>query len=64
VALFASPAEIEAKTPVNLDRAVDVIRIASLVAVVFGHTIMAVSTVRDGVFVWGNFSSHCRRSGC
>lgn len=54
MALFGSPAEIAAQTPANRDRAIDVIRIASLVAVVFGHTIMAVSTVRDGVFVWGN----------
>jgi acyltransferase-like protein len=54
MALFASPAEVAAQTPANRDRAIDVIRIASLVAVVFGHTIMAVSTVRDGVFVWGN----------
>jgi Acyltransferase family len=54
VALFPTPAEIAAQTPANRDRAIDVIRIVSLVAVVFGHTIMAVSTVRDGVFVWGN----------
>ena len=54
MALFPTPAEIAAQTPANRDRAIDVIRIASLVAVVFGHTIMAVSTVRDGVFVWGN----------
>jgi hypothetical protein len=54
VALFSSPAEIAAQTPANRDRAIDVIRIVSLVAVVFGHTIRAVSTVRDGVFVWGN----------
>ena len=54
MAIFPSPAEIAAQTPANRDRAIDVIRIVSLVAVVFGHTIMAVSTVRDGVFVWGN----------
>jgi hypothetical protein len=54
VAIFASPAEIDAQTPANRDRAIDVVRIASLVAVVFGHTIMAVSTVRNGVLVWGN----------
>ena len=52
--IFPSPAEIAAQTPANRDRTIDVIRIVSLVAVVFGHTIMAVSTVRDGVFVWGN----------
>jgi Acyltransferase family len=54
VALFPTPAEIATQTPANRDRAIDVIRIVSLVAVVFGHTIMAVSTVADGVFVWGN----------
>jgi Acyltransferase family len=54
VAIFPSPAEIAAQTPANRDRTIDVIRIVSLVAVVFGHTIMAVSTVRGGVFVWGN----------
>ena len=51
---FPTPAEITAQTPANRDRAIDVIRIVSLLAVVFGHTIMAVSTVRGGVFVWGN----------
>ena len=50
-ALFASPAEVEANTPVTRDRAIDVIRIVSLVAVVVGHTIMATSTLRDDVFV-------------
>ncbi|MGB8505568.1 acyltransferase family protein [Mycobacterium sp.] len=57
MALFPSPAEIAAQTPPARDRAIDVIRIVSLVAVVFGHTIMAVSTVRDDVFVWGNLLS-------
>jgi Acyltransferase family len=57
VALFPTPAEIEAQTPASRDRAIDVIRIVSLVAVVFGHTIMAVSTIRDGVFVWDNLLS-------
>ncbi len=55
--LFPSSAEIAARTPANRDRAIDVIRILSLVAVVFGHTIMAVSTIRDDVFVWGNLLS-------
>lgn len=54
MALFPSPADIAEQTPATRDRAIDVIRIVSLVAVVLGHTIMAVSTVRDGVFVWGN----------
>jgi hypothetical protein len=35
-------------------RAIDVIRIVSLVGVVLGHTIMATSTLRDGVFIWSN----------
>ena len=54
MALFPSPAEIAERTPADRDRAIDVIRIVSLVAVVVGHTVMAVSTVRDNVFVWGN----------
>jgi hypothetical protein len=53
-ALFASPAEVEANTPVTRDRTIDVIRIVSLVAVVVGHTIMATSTLRDDVFIWSN----------
>jgi hypothetical protein len=44
-------------TPAARDRAIDVIRIVSLVGVVVGHTIMAVSTIRDGVFVWDNLLS-------
>jgi hypothetical protein len=53
-ALFPSPAEVEANTPATLDRAIDVIRIVSLVGVVAGHTIMATSTLRDGAFIWSN----------
>lgn len=53
-ALFPRPAEVQANTPVTRDRAIDVIRIASLVGVVVGHTIMATSTIRDDVFVWSN----------
>jgi hypothetical protein len=53
-ALFPSPAEVEAATPATRDRAIDVIRIVSLVGVVVGHTIMATSTLRDGVFIWSN----------
>ena len=49
-----SPAEVEAATPATRDRAIDVIRIVSLVGVVVGHTIMATSTLRDGVFIWSN----------
>ena len=54
MALFPSPAEIEASTPATRDRAIDVIRIVSLVGVVIGHTVMATSTLRDGVFIWSN----------
>jgi hypothetical protein len=52
--LFPTPTEVEASTPATRDRAIDVIRIVSLVGVVVGHTIMAVSTLRDDVFVWDN----------
>jgi hypothetical protein len=54
MALLPSPAEIEPGTAANRDRAIDVIRIVSLVGVVVGHTIMATSTLRDGVFIWSN----------
>jgi acyltransferase-like protein len=53
-ALFPSPAEVEANTPANRDRAIDVIRIVSLVGVVVGHTVMATSIIRDDVFFWTN----------
>jgi hypothetical protein len=53
-ALFPTPADIEASTPATRDRAIDVIRIVSLVGVVAGHTIMATSTLRDDVFIWTN----------
>ena len=52
--MFPRPAEIEANTPPDRDRAIDVIRIAALVGVVIGHTVMATSTVRDDVFIWSN----------
>ncbi len=51
---FPSPAEVEANTPATRDRAVDVIRIVSLLAVVIGHTVMATSTIDDEVFIWSN----------
>jgi Acyltransferase family len=54
IAFFPSPAEVEAKTPDTRDRAIDVIRIVSLLGVVFGHTIMATSIIRDEVFIWSN----------
>ena len=40
--------------PATRDRAIDVIRIVSLVGVVVGHTIMATSIIRDDVFIWSN----------
>src|SRR6476661_6454745 len=52
--LFPDLAEVEANTPATRDRAIDVIRIGSLVGVVVGHTIMATSVIRDDVFIWSN----------
>ena len=52
--LFPSPAEVETRTPEGRDRAIDVIRITALIGVVFGHTIMATSIIRDDVFIWSN----------
>jgi hypothetical protein len=52
--VFPSPAEVEANTPATRDRAIDVIRIVSLVGVVVGHTIMATSIIRDDVLIWSN----------
>jgi fucose 4-O-acetylase-like acetyltransferase len=49
-----SPEELAAGTPAGRDRAIDVIRITSLVAVVLGHTLMAISIIRDGVLIWDN----------
>jgi hypothetical protein len=51
---FPSAADIEASTPADRDRAIDVIRIVSLVGVVAGHAVMATSIIADGVFRWGN----------
>jgi hypothetical protein len=51
---FPSAAEIEASTPADRDRAIDVIRIVSLVGVIAGHAVMATSMIADGVFLWGN----------
>src|SRR5215467_13059032 len=53
-ALFPTPAEVEATTPVTRDRAIDVIRIVSLLGVVVGHTVMATSIIADDVFIWSN----------
>lgn len=52
--LFPTAAEIDANTPADRDRAIDVIRITALVGVVSGHTIMATSVITDDVFHWGN----------
>jgi hypothetical protein len=52
--LFPTPAQVDASTPATRDRAIDVVRIVSLVGVVLGHTIMATSTLRDDVFIWSN----------
>jgi fucose 4-O-acetylase-like acetyltransferase len=49
-----SPTDLAATTPAERDRALDVIRITSLLAVVAGHTIMAVSTIRGDVLIWDN----------
>jgi hypothetical protein len=51
---FPTAAEIEARTPADRDRAIDVIRIVALLGVVAGHTIMATSIIVDGVFIWDN----------
>lgn len=52
--LFPSPGDVEAGTPPDRDRAIDVIRIVALVGVVIGHTVMATSQIRDNVFIWDN----------
>ncbi|GBE66612.1 acyltransferase [Mycobacterium sp. MFM001] len=49
-----TPDELAAATPAGRDRALDVIRITSLIAVVAGHTVMAISTIRGGVLIWDN----------
>lgn len=54
---FPTPAEIAVQTPADRDRAIDIIRISALVAVVLGHTVMATSLIRDDVFIWGNLLS-------
>jgi hypothetical protein len=51
---FPSPTELAARTPADRDRAIDVIRIVSLVGVVAGHTVMAISVIRNHVFIWEN----------
>ncbi len=54
IAAFPTVAEVAASTPPERDRAIDVIRITALVGVVIGHTVMATSIIRDGVFHWEN----------
>lgn len=51
---FPSPGELAARTPADRDRALDVIRIVSLVGVVLGHTVMAISLIRNDVLIWDN----------
>lgn len=52
--LFPRLGDVEANTPPGRDRAIDVIRIVALLAVVVGHTVMATSIIRDDVFIWSN----------
>ncbi|WAJ45575.1 acyltransferase [Mycobacterium sp. Aquia_216] len=49
-----SPTELAARTPADRDRALDVIRIVSLIGVVAGHTVMAISVIRNHVLIWDN----------
>jgi hypothetical protein len=51
---FPSPSDLAARTLADRDRAIDVIRITALVAVVVGHTVMAISVIRNGVLIWDN----------
>jgi hypothetical protein len=51
---FPSRDELDARTPVDRDRAIDVIRITALIGVVIGHTVMAISVIRGGVLIWDN----------
>jgi hypothetical protein len=51
---FPSPTELAERTPADRDRAIDVIRITALIAVVAGHTVMATSIIRGGVLFWEN----------
>lgn len=54
IRVFPSAAEIAQRTQADRDRAIDVIRIVSLIGVVAGHTIMATSIIEHDVFRWGN----------
>ncbi|MGD1282215.1 acyltransferase family protein [Mycobacterium seoulense] len=54
VTRFPDVAEVAAATPADRDRVLDVIRITSLIGVVLGHTVMAISIIRDHVLIWDN----------
>ncbi|GAS98017.1 acyltransferase [Mycolicibacterium canariasense] len=54
VTAFPSVAEVASATPPDRDRALDVIRIVSLLGVIAGHTVMATSIITDEVFHWDN----------
>ncbi|OBI14211.1 acyltransferase [Mycobacterium sp. E2462] len=51
---FPGAAELAASTPADRDRVLDVIRITSLIGVVLGHTVMAISVIRNHVLIWDN----------
>ncbi len=51
---FPDVTEIAARTPADRDRVLDVIRIASLISVVLGHAVMAISIIQDHVLIWDN----------
>ncbi len=54
LARFPDVAEIAARTPADRDRVLDVIRITSLIGVVLGHTVMAISIIDNHVLIWDN----------
>ncbi|OBG68927.1 MULTISPECIES: acyltransferase [unclassified Mycobacterium] len=51
---FPGVAEVAAATPADRDRVLDVIRITSLIGVVLGHTVMAISIIKNHVLIWDN----------
>ncbi|GAA4290809.1 acyltransferase family protein [Mycobacterium paraffinicum] len=51
---FPDVAEVAAATPVDRDRVLDVIRITSLIGVVLGHTVMAISIIENHILIWDN----------
>ncbi|MHA3019929.1 acyltransferase family protein [Mycobacterium sp. BMJ-28] len=54
VTAFPTVADVALATPPDRDRAIDVIRIVSLLGVIAGHTLMATSVITDEVFHWDN----------